>query len=89
VDGGEPIEIKDFQAAQAGRIRAFLQRLGTDDDLLLYYVKDRVDVLRKEVEAGQLINEDVALLLSSDYYHVSEVMSQGSAAAHWIVVWIV
>lgn len=82
----EPGELKDFQEAQAGRIRAFLKRLAKDDDLLLRYINDRVAVLRKEKD---LTTEDVALLLDSDYSRVYEVMSQGSAPQRWIVVWIV
>ena len=82
-------EIKDFQRAQAERIREFLTRLDTEDDLLRRYFKDRVTVLRDEVEDGRLVSEDVALLLDSDYSHISEVMSQGSQARRWLVVWIV
>ena len=94
MDGGglepiEPGELKDFQVKQAGRIREFLARLGTDDRLVLAFVNDRVAVLRDEVEDGRLTSEDVALLLDSDYSRVYEVMSQGSQPLRWIIVWII
>jgi hypothetical protein len=82
-------EIKDFRAAQAARIRDFLNRLDTEDDLLRRYFKDRVTVLREEVEAGNLLREDMALLLDGNYSRVSDVMSQGSPARRWLIIWIV
>ena len=82
-------EIDDFQRAQAERIRDFLARLDEEDDLLRRYFKDRVTVLREEVEAERLTSEDVALLLDTDYSHVAEVMSKGSKARRWLVIWIV
>jgi len=85
----EPRDIKDFQTRQAGRVRAFLERLAMDDDLLVRYINDRVAVLHDEVEDERLNTEDVALLLDSDYSRVYEVMSQGSAPQRWIVIWIV
>ncbi|TML73516.1 MAG: hypothetical protein E6G12_11665 [Actinobacteria bacterium] len=85
----EPRDIKDFQTQQAGRVRAFLERLAMDDDLLVRYINDRVTVLHDEVEDERLNTEDVALLLDSDYSRVYEVMSQGSAPQRWIVIWIV
>jgi len=85
----EPRDIKDFQTQQAGRVRAFLERLAMDDDLLVRYINDRVAVLHDEVEDERLNTEDVALLLDSDYSRVYEVMSQGSAPQRWIVIWIV
>lgn len=92
MDGLDPIEpsdVKEYQAQQAARIRAFLKRLATDDDLLLRYINDRVSVLAEEAEGDDgLTNEDVALLLDGDYSRVSEVMSQGSEAVRWINVWI-
>lgn len=93
MDGGlEPIspgELKDFQLAQAGRIREFLKRLASDDGLVLAFVNNRVAVLRDEVEDGRLASEDVALLLDSDYSRVYEVMSQGSQPMRWIIIWII
>jgi len=85
----EPRDIKDFQTQQAGRVRAFLERLAMDDDLLVRYINDRVAVLHDEVEDERLNTEDVALLLDSDYSRVYEVMSQGSLPQRWIVIWIV
>ena len=85
----EPRDIKVFQTQQAGRVRAFLERLAMDDDLLVRYINDRVAVLHDEVEDERLNTEDVALLLDSDYSRVYEVMSQGSAPQRWIVIWIV
>ena len=85
----EPRDIKDFQTQQAGRVRAFLERLAMDDDLLVRYINDRVAVLHDEVEDERLNTEDVALLLDSDYSRVYAVMSQGSAPQRWIVIWIV
>jgi len=85
----EPRDIKGFQTQQAGRVRAFLERLAMDDDLLVRYINDRVAVLHDEVEDERLNTEDVALLLDSDYSRVYEVMSQGSAPQRWIVIWIV
>lgn len=82
-------ELRDFQAAQAGRIRGFLASLADNEDLLRAYIKDRGDVLRGEVEGGRLIGEDVALLLSDDYSRVQKVMSKGSKPARWLVIWIV
>jgi hypothetical protein len=82
-------EIKDFRAAQAGRIRDFLSRLDTDDDLLRRYFKDRVSVLRAEVESGALTREDMALLLDGNYSRVSDVMSQGSQARRWLIIWVI
>lgn len=93
--GLEPIkpddydELKDYQEAQAGRIRAFLMELAKDDDLLHAYIEDRVAVLHRWVEGGGLFNEDVALLLDSDYSRVYEVMSKGSQPMRWLVIWIV
>ena len=85
----EPDELKDFQAQQAARVRDFLKRLATDDGLLLAYINDRVAVLRRETESGQLGSEDVALLLSDEYSRVYEVMSQGSQPVRWIIIWII
>jgi hypothetical protein len=90
----EPGELKDFQAQQAGRVRGFLTRLATDDDLLLRYINDRVGVLRHELKRDdlgddRLTTEDVALLLDSDYSRVYEVMSQGSQPLRWIIIWII
>ena len=84
----EPGELKDFQTEQARRIRAFLERLAKEDDLLLAYINDRVAVLR-EIGDDELTTEDVALLLDSDYSRVYEVMSQGSAPQRWIIIWII
>ena len=89
LEPSEPRDIKDFQTQQAGRVRAFLERLAMDDDLLVRYINDRVAVLHDEVEDERLNTEDVALLLDSDYSRVYEVMSQGSAPQRWIVIWIV
>ena len=82
-------ELIDFQKDQAGRIRDFLTRLANDPTLLRDYINDRVAVLRKEQDAGNLTSEDVALLLDSDYHRVYEVMSKGSAPQRWVVVWVV
>ncbi len=82
-------ELKDFQEAQAGRIRAFLAELAKDDGLLRDYVEDRVSVLQRWVDGGGLFSEDVALLLDSDYSRVYEVMSKGSQPMRWLVIWIV
>jgi hypothetical protein len=82
-------ELKDYQEAQAGRIRAFLAELAKDDALLHDYIEDRVGVLQRWVEGGGLVNEDVALLLDSDYSRVYEVMSKGSQPMRWLVIWIV
>ncbi|HET9115872.1 MAG TPA: hypothetical protein VFN33_07235 [Gaiellaceae bacterium] len=82
-------ELKDFQEAQAGRIRAFLAELAKDDGLLHDYIEDRVSVLQRWVDGGGLFNEDVALLLDSDYSRVYEVMSKGSQPMRWLVIWIV
>jgi hypothetical protein len=85
----EPGELKSFQAEQAGRIRGFLKRLATEDDLFRHYLNNRVGVLRDELEDDRLQNEDVALLLSDDYSRVYEVMSQGSEPMRWIIIWII
>jgi hypothetical protein len=85
----DPLELKDFQKEQAGRIRAFLKRLAKNDKLLLRYINNRVAVLQDEVKRGRLNTEDVALLLDSDYTRVYEVMSQGSQPLRWIIVWII
>lgn len=82
-------ELQDFQEAQAGRIRAFLAELAKDDRLLHDYIEDRVSVLQRWVDGGGLFNEDVALLLDSDYSRVYEVMSKGSQPMRWLVIWIV
>jgi hypothetical protein len=82
-------ELDDFQAAQAARIRVFLGRLAEEDDLLRAYFKDRGAVLQGEMEAGRLIGEDKALLLSDDYSRVYEVMSKGSKPQRWLITWIV
>ena len=82
-------ELTDFQKDQAGRIRAFLTRLADETDLLRDYINDRVTVLRKAQDAGELTSEDVALLLDSDYHRVYEVMSKGSKPQRWVVVWVV
>jgi hypothetical protein len=82
-------EIEDFQRAQAERVRDFLRRLDVEDDLLRSYFNDRVTVLRKEVEDRRLFPEDVALLLDSNYSHIYDVMSKGSEARRWLVIWIV
>jgi hypothetical protein len=94
VDDLEPIgpgkDLEDFQTQQAVRIRKFLTRLASDRDLLVRYIEDRVKVLRgPEAKKLGLKNEDVALLLSSDYSRVYEVMSKGSQPMRWIVIWIV
>jgi hypothetical protein len=92
VDGLDPIEpsdLNEYQTQQAARIRTFLKRLATDDDLLLRYINDRVAVLADEAKDEEgLTNEDVALLLDGDYSRISEVMSQGSEPLRWINVWI-
>jgi hypothetical protein len=82
-------DLRDYEEAQAGRIRAFLAELAKDDNLLHDYIEDRVTVLRRWVEGGGLFNEDVALLLDSDYSRVYEVMSKGSQPMRWLVIWIV
>jgi hypothetical protein len=82
-------ELKDYQEAQAGRIRAFLAELAKDSDLLRDFIDDRVTVLQRWVDGGGLFNEDVALLLSDDYSRVYEVMSKGSQPMRWLVIWIV
>jgi hypothetical protein len=82
-------ELRDYEEAQAGRIRAFLAELAKDDALLHDYIEDRVGVLQRWVEGGGLFNEDVALLLDSDYSRVYEVMSKGSQPMRWLVIWIV
>ena len=82
-------ELKDYQEAQAGRIRAFLAELAKDPDLLRDFIDDRVTVLQRWVDGGGLFNEDVALLLSDDYSRVYEVMSKGSQPMRWLVIWIV
>lgn len=94
LDRIEPDEVKKFQAQQAGRIRAFLLRLATEDDLFRDYINDRVEVLRRELGRDDLGNdqlqtEDVALLLSDDYCRVYNVMSQGSQPMRWIIIWII
>ena len=88
IQPGEYDELKDFQQAQAERIRAFLGRLAEEDDLLRRYIEDRGAVLRG-VDPKELYGEDVALLLDSDYSRVYEVMSQGSAPQRWIIIWII
>jgi hypothetical protein len=89
----EPGELKDFQEQQARRIRCFLTRLASDDDLLLRYINNRVSVLQDELKRDegddQLTTDDVALLLESDYSRVYEVMSQGSQPLRWIIIWII
>ena len=93
--GLEPIkpddydELRDYEQAQAGRIRAFLAELAKDDGLLHDYIEDRVSVLQRRVEGGALFNEDAALLLSDDYSRVYQVMSKGSQPMRWLVIWIV
>jgi hypothetical protein len=82
-------EVKDFQAAQAVRIRGFLVSLFESDDLLRAYITDRGAVLSGEVASGRLIGEDQALLMSDDYSRVQKVMSKGSKPARWLVIWIV
>jgi len=82
-------ELRDYEAAQAGRIRAFLAELAKDDGLLHDYIEDRVAVLHRWVEGGGLFNEDVGLLLSNHYSRVYEVMSKGSQPMRWLVIWIV
>jgi hypothetical protein len=82
-------EITEFQKAQAVRVRDFLRRLDEEDGLLGRYFEDRVTVLQDEVQAGALFREDVALLLDSNYSHIYDVMSQGSEARRWLVIWIV
>jgi hypothetical protein len=82
-------EIEDLRRLQAERIRVFLSRLDTEDDLLRRYFKDRVTVLREEVEAGNLSREDAALLLDGNYARVSDVMSQGSQARRWLIIWVI
>jgi hypothetical protein len=92
VDELEPIgpgkDLEDFQTQQAVRIRGFLTRLASDRDLLVRYIEDRVEVLRAAEDFG-LTNEDVALLLDTDYSHVYEVMSKGSQPMRWLIIWIV
>jgi len=88
LDPIQPDELQDFQTEQARRIRAFLERLAKEDDLLVRYINDRVAVLR-EVQDDELTTEDVALLLDSDYSRVYEVMSQGSTPQRWIIIWII
>jgi hypothetical protein len=85
----DPDELEDFEKEQAGRIRGFLKRLAKNDKLLLNYINDRVVVLQNEVKAKRLTNEDVSLLLDSDYTRIYEVMSQGSQPMRWIIIWII
>jgi hypothetical protein len=84
-----PDELKDFEKEQAGRIRGFLKRLAKNDRLLISYINDRVVVLQNEVKAKRLTNEDVSLLMDSDYTRIYEVMSQGSQPMRWIIIWII
>ena len=56
--------------------------------MLKAYINDRVAVLEEERKKNKLTSEDVALLLDSDYCRVYEVMSKGSEAYRWIIIWI-
>ena len=70
----------------AASVREFLIRLAEDPDLLVEYVRNRVEVLRNE---SGLSDEAQALLLSDNYPRVSEVMKQASAPVRWLVIWII
>jgi hypothetical protein len=85
----EPEDVLEFQQEQAARIRKFLSGLARDDELLLAYFRNRVEVLQEAAREGPLEAEDVALLLESNHSRVSEVMQKGSAAVRWICIWIV
>jgi hypothetical protein len=83
----DPEARKQFQQEQAARIGLFLSRLADDDSLLLAYLNDPVAALKDEMTNGNLILEDVALLLEGSYCRVSEVMSQGAQGFSWHMVW--
>ena len=73
----DPGDRQAARQAQAARIREFLTRLGTDDALLVRYVKDRVGVMREELDADRLTLEDFALLIEGNCCDVYELMREG------------
>ena len=82
-------ELIEYQSAQATRIRGFLGTLASDPKTLGAYVQNRAAVLQDELAAGRLIGEDIALLLSDDYYRIQKVMSLGANPHPWLIIWIV
>jgi len=79
-------EISAFNKELAAEVRDFLRDLVSDDERLARYVRDRVAFLREE---SSLSNSGQELLLKSDYSRVQAVMSQASAPARWLVIWLV
>jgi hypothetical protein len=79
-------DIGAFNKALATEIRAFLEKL-TDQDNLVRYVNDRVGFIH--AQDPPLSSEAEALLLDSNYQRIQAVMSAASAPQRWIVIWIV
>ncbi len=79
----DPGEIEAARQAQAARVRDFLTRLATDDAFLVLYVKDRIGVMQKELDAGRLTLADVVLLIEGNCCDVNQLLS-GGAPLLWI-----
>jgi hypothetical protein len=79
-------EIATFNKELAAEVRAFLRDLVQDDERLGRYIRDRVTFLREE-SGLSIAAQD--FLCESDFSRVQAVMSQASAPARWLVIWLV
>jgi hypothetical protein len=74
---------------ESGKLRAFLIAVTNNRDALYEFVNNRFDFLATSGLAKDLSEGEKALLFETDYARIQEVMSQSSAPARWIVIWIV
>lgn len=85
---GQPGQRQGYLQGLAQELEAFLLKLEKSDKDLVSFVDDRVAFLNRKTV--KLSDEAKAILLSSDYSVVQEVMSyRKSTAVRWVCVWVV
>lgn len=85
---GKPGQRDAYFKALAHELEEFLLRLEKNDKDLLAFVDNRVAFLNRA--NVKLSDQAKAILLSSDYGVVQEVMSyRQSTAVRWVCVWVI
>ncbi len=85
---GQPGQRQAYLQGLAQELEAFLLKLERNDKDLVAFIDDRVAFLSRP--KVKLTDEAKAILLSSDYGVVHEVMSyRKSTAVRWVCVWVV
>lgn len=74
----------------AGELQDFLLYLEAHPSEMIAFIDDRIEFLGKPRITKMMSDEAKAILLSSDYSVIQEVMSyRESTALRWICIWII